>query len=343
MTPPVVPPRRTRAVEPRRGLSSQVDLPPIPPNARRVDLPPIPIEKKPVPPLDLALLHDLPSLELRARYLMDGFLTGMHRSPKKGFSVEFAEYRAYQFGDDLRRIDWRLFGRTDRLQVKQYEQETQLRVFLVLDTSASMAYSSRPETWLRKIDFARTLLAAVGLLALRQCDAFGLAVIGADLDDYLRPKASKSHWRTALGRMDGLQTGGSTGLAKGLTALAELLPRRSLVVIASDFYEESAALNAALRRLRFDRQEVIAFHTLDPMEIELGEDWNGTFVDSESGQKMILSPAAVRRGYVARIQKFLAQTQTSFLDHAGDYSLLRTDANPMSALGNYLGRRERFC
>jgi uncharacterized protein (DUF58 family) len=323
-----IPPRRTTASTSSRGGST---------------LPPLPVEKNPVPPLDLSLLHDLPNLELRARYVMDGFLTGAHRSPRKGFSVEFAEYRAYQLGDDLRRVDWRLFGRTDRLHVKQYEQETQLRVFLVLDTSASMAYSSRPDAWLRKIDFARTLLAALGLLALRQTDAFGLAIIGSDLDDYLKPKASLSHWRTALGRMDGLQSGGPTGLAKGLTTLAELLPRRSLVVIASDFYEESAALNAALRRLRFDRQEVIAFHTLDRVEIELNEEWNGTFIDSESGQKLILDAAAVRSGYLDRFQKFLSQTQISFLDQAGDYSLLRTDASPTAALGNYLGRRERLC
>jgi uncharacterized protein (DUF58 family) len=306
-------------------------------------LPPLPVEKQPVPPLDLALLHDLPSLELRARYVMDGFLTGAHRSPRKGFSVEFAEYRAYQLGDDLRRVDWRLFGRTDRLHVKQYEQETQLRIFLVLDTSASMAYSSRPEAWLRKIDFARTLLAALGLLALRQSDAFGLAIIGADLDEYLKPKASPAHWRTALGRMDAVRSGGSTGLAKGLTTLAELLPRRSLVVIASDFYEENAALNAALRRLRFDRQEIIAFHTLDPVEIDLNEDWNGTFVDSESGEKLILDSAAVRQGYLERFQKFLSETQISFLNQAGDYSLLRTDSSPTAALGNYLGRRELLC
>jgi len=308
-------------------------------------LPPIPgsIKKLPVPPLDLALLHDLPSLELRARYVMDGFLAGLHRSPRKGFSVEFAEYRTYQLGDDLRRVDWRLFGRTDRLHVKQYEQETQLRVFLVLDVSASMAYSSRPQSWLRKIDFARTLLAALGLLALRQSDAFGLAIIGADLEDYLKPKASQAHWRTALGRMDAMWSGGPTGLAKGLTTLAELLPRRSLVVIASDFYEDNAALKAALRRLRFDRQEVIAFQTLDPVEIDLNEDWNGTFIDSETGQKLKLDAFAVRRGYLDRFQAFLDKTQSAFLDHAGDYSLLRTDTSPTAALGNYLGRRDLLC
>ena len=334
-----IPPRRTIAVTPPRGRSSLPPLPSLPPPI----LPPIPVDKDPVPPLDLTLLHDLPSLELRARYLMDGFIMGMHRSPQKGFSVEFAEYRPYQLGDDLRRIDWRLYGRSDRLNVKEYEQETQLRVFLVLDTSASMAYASRPEAWLTKIDFARTLLAAVGLLALRQCDAFGLAVIGADLEDYLKPKASKAHWQTAVGHLDALRTGGPTGLAKGLCTLAELLPRRSLVVIASDFYEEGGALNEALRRLRFDRQEIIAFHILDRVEIELHADWSGTFVDAETGQKQILDAVAVRRGYLDRFQKFLAQTQVSFLNHAGDYSLLRTDANPLRALGNYLGRREQLC
>ncbi len=301
-----------------------------------------PAQKMLVPPVDLGLLHDLPSLELRARYMMNGFLTGLHRSPQKGFSVEFAEYRAYQLGDDLRRVDWRLYGRTDRLHVKQFEHETQLRVFLVLDTSASMAYSSRPESRLRKIDFARTVLAALGLLAMRQGDAFGLAMIGADLDEFLKPKASQAHWRTALGHMDAIKSGGPTGLAQGLTTLAEIIPKRSLVVIASDFYENETALNAALRRLRFDRQEILALHVLDPVEIELNEDWNGTFIDSETGQKLILDAVPVRAGYLKQFQAFLEQTQASFLDQAGDYSILRTDASPMSALGNYLARRERL-
>jgi uncharacterized protein (DUF58 family) len=306
-------------------------------------MPPIPARKGAVPPLDLELLRDLPNLQLRARYIMDGFLTGLHRSLRKGFGVEFAQYRSYLFGDDLRRIDWRLYGRSDRLYLKQSEEETQLRVFLVLDTSASMAYASKPGAWLRKIDFARTLLAALGLLALRQSDAFGLALIGADLDVFLKPKASQSHWRTTLGYMDAMQSGGPTGLAKGLTSLAELLPRRSLVVIASDFYENTPALNEALRRLRYDRQEIIALHTLDPMETDLNEDWNGTFVDAETGRRLILDAVAARPGYLERFQSFLNQTQTSFLDQSGDYSLLRTDANPMAVLGNYLARRERLC
>lgn len=324
--PPVdIPPRRT---------ATSAGLPP--------GITPSFLPSAPVLPLDLGVLHDLPSLELRARYMMSGFLTGLHRSPLKGFSVEFAEYRDYQQGDDLRRVDWRLFGRTDRLHVKQFEHETQLRVFLVLDTSASMNYASKPEVWLRKIDFARTVLAALGLLAMRQGDAFGLALIGHDLDDYLKPKASQAHWRSALGKLDGMQTGGHTGLARGLATLAEVIPSRSLVVIASDFYEDNPALNAALRRLHFDYQEIIALQILDPAEVDFDEDWNGTFLDAETGQKMIIDAAAVRDGYRKRFQNFIEQTTTSIMDHGGDHIVLRTDASPMSALGQYLARREKL-
>ncbi len=303
---------------------------------------PAPARMEPVRPLDLALLHALPSLALRARCVMDGYVTGLHRSPKKGFSVEFSDYRAYLPGDDLRRIDWRLFGRTDRLYLKEYEQETQLRVFLVLDTSASMDYSSRPGAWMKKIDFARTILAAVGLLALRQGDAFGMASIGDDLGMFLGPKSSQAHWRTLVGRMDAVQTGGTTGLAKGLGALAELLPRRSLVVIASDFYEDADALNMALRRLRFDLHEVIGLHILDAAEVTLGEEWSGTFVDSESGERLVLDTASVRKGYLERFQAFLDRTRTEFLNQGGDYALQRTDASPMAALGMFLARREHI-
>ncbi len=270
-------------------------------------------------------------------------MSGLHRSLQKGFGVEFAQYRSYQFGDDLRRVDWHLYGRTDRLYLKQSDEETQLRVFLVLDTSASMAYASKPGLWLTKIDFARTLLAALGLLAQRQNDAFGLALIGADLDLFLKPKSSHSHWRTTLGYLDAMGTGGPTGLARGLGSLAALLPRRSLIVIASDFYEDSTALDEVLRRFRYDRHEVVALHTLDPAEIDLDEDWNGIFIDGESGQRLVLDVAAARAGYLERFQSFLNQTQTSFLDQAGDYSRLRTDANPMVALGSFLARRESLC
>jgi uncharacterized protein (DUF58 family) len=301
-----------------------------------------PEEQIAVPPLDLGLLYDLPTLELRARFVMDGFLAGLHRSPRKGSSVEFAEYRNYQLGDDLRRIDWRLYGRTDRLNVKQCEHETQLRVILVLDNSASMAYSSRPGQVLAKIDFARTLLAAIGLLAMRQGDAFGLGLVGTGLGEYLKPKASQSHWRTTLAKLDAMKTGGGTDLIRSMEELAEVLPSRSLVVVASDFYEKPASLREILRRFRFDHHEVMALQILDPMELDFGEDQNGTFVDAESSRKMILDTTSVRTGYLQRLRTFLDQTAESVREEGGDYVLVRTDSNPAEALGLYLADRERL-
>ena len=344
MTPPFVPSRRTAPLPPLPTVGSE-PLPPLPTVARRPpspDLPPLPSQLRPVKPFDLTLLSDLTSLELRARFVMDAFLAGLHRSPRKGSSVEFAEYRNYQFGDDLRRIDWRLFGRTDRLRVKQCEHETQMRVFLVLDTSGSMDYTSRPESILAKYDYARTALAALGLLAQRQGDAFGLAIVGAGLTDYLKPKASTAQWRSMLGKLDGIKVGGTTGLAKGLGELGELMPSRSLVVIASDFYGEGKELDQVLRRYHFDHHEVIALHILDPVEIDFDQDWDGTFIDAESSGRLVLESAAVRAGYLERFRAFLDRTSESIRREGGDYSLMRTDGNPAGALGYYMAERERL-
>ncbi len=182
----------------------------------------------------MQLLADLPSLELRARYMVEGFLSGQHRSPQKGSSVEFAEYRNYQLGDDLRRADWRLYGRTDRLHIKQFEEETQLRVFLVLDASASMDFRS-PTATMSKVEYARLVLAGLGLIAQRQRDAFGLAVAGKELVDYLPARSSVAHWRRFIGKLTVVNPREGTALGTALESLAELVPARSLIVIASDF------------------------------------------------------------------------------------------------------------
>lgn len=293
-----------------------------------------------LPPLDLALLADLPTLELQARYLVEGSLSGRHRSPQKGSSVEFAEYRSYQPGDDLRRVDWRLFGRTDRLCVKQYEEETQLRVFTVFDASASMNYRSRPET-MNKGEFARIVLAAVGLLAQRQGDAVGSGIVGTELRDFLRARASAPHWRSFVGRLEAAKVGGTTALAKSLEELAEIIPSRALVVIASDFYEELTPLRAALRRLRYDRHDFIGLHVLDPMEIDFDLDRAGTFVDTESGARLKLDAPSARRGYLERFGRFCAELDETFHAAGGEIVRLRTDRPPFEALTSYLAGRER--
>ena len=339
-SPPFVPARATPDLS---GLPAWRQPPPLPDPAgfarRRAPAKADPTPLRPLPPLDLRLLADLPSLTLRARYLVDGFLSGRHRSPQKGSSVEFAEYRAYQLGDDLRRVDWRLFGRTDRLCVKQYEEETRLRVFGVFDTSASMDYASRPDL-LRKAEFARAVLAAVGLLAHRQDDAFGLGVAGAGLRDFLRARASGPHWRTFVGRLEAAAVGGRTDLARSLEELAEIVPPRSLVVVASDFYEDSAPLQAALRRLRHDGHDLIGLHVLDPAEIDFDLEAAGTFVDAESGARLKLDAPAARRNYLERFGRFRTELAETFRTAGGDLVTLRTDAPPFDALARYVAQRE---
>jgi uncharacterized protein (DUF58 family) len=292
-----------------------------------------------VAPLDLQLLADLPSLALRSQCLVDGFLSGRHRSSQKGSSVEFAEYRDYQLGDDLRRVDWRLFGRSDRLHVKQFEDEAQLRVFNVLDVSASMNFSSRRGA-MNKLDFARLALAGIATLAQRQGDAFGLGVVGAELTDFLRARSASSHWRNFIGRLENFAPQQQTALAHSLESLAEVIPPRSLVVIASDFYEDLPALEAALNRLRYDGHDLIGLHVLDPLELDLDTDHAGIWVDAETGARQDFDAPAVRAGYRQRFGQFCAGLEEQFRSAGGDFVQLRTDQPPVAALASYIAARK---
>ena len=299
-----------------------------------------PAFSKRLPPLDMKLLAELPSLELQARYLVDGFLNGRHRSPQKGSSVEFAEYRNYQFGDDPRRVDWRLFGRTERLHVRQYEEETQLRIFLVLDASASMDFTSRPKA-MNKIQFARLAVAGIAALAQRQGDAFGLGLAGLDLKDFLRARSSLPHWKSFIGRLESVVPSGPTALARVLESLAEVVPARSMIFIASDFYEEPDRLRAALQRLRYDHHEVIGLQVLDPFELDFDLDHAGTFVDAETGLRLKLDSPSAREGYLKRFRQFCAALDEMFHGAGGDLVQLRTDDSPVAALTRYLAARSQ--
>jgi uncharacterized protein (DUF58 family) len=299
-------------------------------------------------PIDLDLVTALPSLPLRARYLVESFLTGRHRSPIKGTAPEFAEYRTYQVGDELRRIDWRLYGRSDRLCVKQFEDENQLRACLALDVSASLRYASRPGL-LTKFDLARTVLAAMALLARRQHDAVGLALLGdndspadAGVLDFLRPSASIAHQHTVFSRLENPSTARTLALGKALPRIAALLPRGGLVVIATDFYCELAGLQAALRLFRSQRLELIGVQVLDPMEVEFSSDSAGRYVDLESGVYLPINTAAAREGYLKRFGAFQRDLLELFREHGADLITLRTDGNPLPALAAYLARRARL-
>jgi uncharacterized protein (DUF58 family) len=319
---------------------SIIRLPPLVGRAPRAASRPPPLATRRLAALDMKLLAELPSLELRARYLVDGFLNGRHRSPRKGSSVEFAEYRNYQIGDDPRRVDWRLFGRTERLHVRQYEEEAQLRIFLIVDTSASMDFTSRPQA-MNKIQFAQLVAAGIAALAQRQGDAFGLGLAGLDLKDFLRARSSVPHWKLFVGRLETVMPAGPTALSRVLESLAEVIPVRSMIFVASDFYEELPRLQAALQRLRYDHHEVVGLQVLDPLETDFDVDQAGTFVDAETGHRLKLDSPSARENYLNRFRRFCAELDELFRAVGGDLVRMRTDEPPMAALTGYLAARSQ--
>lgn len=294
--------------------------------------------RAPLAPLDLAELAALGSLPLRARRLAEAVGAGGHRSRRKGASVEFADYRDYQPGDDLRRVDWRLYGRTDRLHIRDAHEETPLRVLLLLDVSASMSYASRPGL-LTKLDFARTLLGALALLARRQRDACGVGLLADDLIHYLPPSASPLKLRSAWGALETPKTATTSALAHALDRAADAAPRSCLFVIASDFYEEPAALEPVIRRLRFERHDVLALHVADPMEEDFNFTDPGEFLDSETAAKLKLDPVTAAKAYRAAFHAHRVALAELFRHSGFDHVAVRTDTSPLTALGAYLACR----
>jgi uncharacterized protein (DUF58 family) len=216
-------------------------------------------------PLDVAELSALTSLPLRAQCLADAVGAGRHRSRRRGTSIEFADYRDYQPGDDLRRIDWRLLARTDRAHVREAYEETPLRVVLLLDVSASMSYASRPGL-LTKLDYARSVLGALALIVRRQRDACGIALLGPDLAPYITPGSSPQTFDAVWNILETPPLVKQTRLGALLQRAADLTRRSCLFVIASDFYEPAEVLEPVARRLRFDHHDVLALHIVDPEE-----------------------------------------------------------------------------
>ena len=240
--------------------------------------------------LDPFEVSRLGGIEIVTAGLVEGYLAGLHRSPRRGFSVEFAEHRMYQPGDELRYVDWKLLGRQDRLYIKQYEEETNLRAMLVLDTSRSMAWSGAPDRRLAKLEYARRLAAALGLLLLRQRDATGLVAFDDRVHSVLPPKVSRAHWQRLLATLAALEPGQGTAAAPALAAVVEKLRRRGLVVFVSDLLLEQAATLHALKFLRHRGHTVLVLHILDPAELELEGPAEVRYEDPETREAVVLRP-----------------------------------------------------
>jgi uncharacterized protein (DUF58 family) len=288
--------------------------------------------------LEPAVLARIGSLELKARVIVEGFLQGLHRSPFRGFSVEFAEYRQYMPGDDPLRIDWKVFARSDRYYVKKFEQETNLPCHLLLDVSASMGYGSTPVT---KLEYASYLAAALAYLLARQRDAVGLLTFDDHVLSHLPPSTRPGHLRSLLVALERARAGRRSDLAKPLHDLAEALTRRGLVVVISDLIDEPARTIAGLKHVRARGMEVIVFQVLDPAELTLPFERPARFRDVESDLEVLTSPRAVREDYLRRMGEFTSHYQRELRSNGIDHCLLDTEKPLEWALRAYLSARRR--
>ncbi len=293
---------------------------------------------------DPATLASMGHIEIVARWVVDGFLTGLHRSPRKGFSVEFAEHRPYQPGDDLRYVDWKIAARADRWVVKQFEEETNLRALLVLDVSPSMDWRGAP-TRLTKLAYAERLAAAIALLLLRQRDAVGLVCFDERVRSTLVPKARMTQWRRVVASLERLRDDGADGArqseaGEALLHAARLVRRPGMVVLISDLLAEVDAVDRAVRALRAAGHDVVALHVLDPAERELAVSGDALFVDPESGLTVSAAVAEVREAYRATVAEALAEWRGIFARAGGRYETVMTDAPFGAALRRAFAARQ---
>lgn len=288
-------------------------------------------------PLDPTTLARFGRLELLARLAVEGVMSGLHKSPFKGFSVEFAEHRQYGPGDEIRHIDWRAYGKSDRYYVKEYEEETNLKAYLVVDTSGSMGYAGGT---LSKIEHARRLAASLAYLMISQRDAVGLVTSGDSPTDVIPPRAAPGHFAVICQALERVEAAGETPLSGILHALAGRARRRGLVVVLSDGFDDLGALTGALRHLRHNRHEVLFLHVLAPEEEEFPFRRPARFRGLErAGHALRVDPAALRSAYLERFRAFCSGLKEQLRAMGADYHKASTALGVESILLDYLTAR----
>lgn len=287
--------------------------------------------------LDPQTLASLQGLDLAARLAVEGFVAGMHRSPYHGVSVEFAEHREYSPGDDIRHVDWKVWSKTDKFYLKQYEQETNLIVYLLVDSSESMDYAS--DSNVSKFVYSQLVAASLAFLILQQQDAVGLATFDSKVQRYLRPSGQPSHLKDIVQVLATSPAAEKTDLGAIFHDLAERFKKRGLVILISDLFDEPARILAGLRHFRHRRHDVIVFHILDPAELEFPFRQPTLFKGMESLGDVLVEPAVLRRAYQQEIQDYCKDIRKGCQSLNIDYLLLQTDQTLDQALTAYLATR----
>ena len=293
-------------------------------------------KRKYLRPETVALLN---SMSLRARLVVEGYIIGHHRSPYHGFSVEFAEHRSYGPGDEIKHIDWKLFGKTDRLYVKRYEEETNLRAHIILDISKSMLYSSAEVS---KLSYANSLAASLSYLMINQQDAVGVAKFSEKIDTFIPPKARPSHLNLILSQLDDKDSGNDTQIGMVLHELADRIKKRGMVILISDLLDKPENIMKGLKHFRHQNQEVIVFHIQDRKESEFDFDTRTKFFDMETGEEIVTEPWHIRSNYNELVSKLESNYKSNCRENLIDYVPLFTDQSLDIGITEYLIKRSKL-
>ena len=286
--------------------------------------------------IDNVLLSRLGSLPIESRAPMLGNVAGKHRSPHRGSSVEFAEYRKYVAGDDTRRLDWKAFARSDRFYIKEFEADTNLRAYFVVDASGSMNFTGAGES---KIQVARRIAASLAYLLVNQGDAAGLSICTDKLHLEVPPSRRAAHLERFFSTLGKVQPSGETGLIQALHTIAEKIGQRAFVVILSDLFTDTAALGDALQHLRYRKHDISVFHLMDPLELGFEFDRPHRFVDLEDGTSIVAEPNLIADEYKSSLRDFLAAVRAKCHDASADYQLVTTDTPLEPLLRDFLTAR----
>ena len=285
-------------------------------------------------------MRKIEAMAVRSRYVVEGFRAGMHASPLKGASIEFADHRQYAKGDNLRSIDWKVFGRTERHYIKRYEEETSLRVQIIIDTSASMGYASPHQP--TKYQYACSVAASLAYLITKQQDAVGLTLFDDKIREQVPSRSGSRHLRLIVERLAAAAPRGRTNTGEALHALAEILNRRGLIVILSDLFDDPQAIFQAIAHFRKKMHDVILLQILDPWELDLPMDRLAEFIDMETGEKLELDPALARSAYRAELQKDIDVARERCAMMNVDYRLVSTAEAYDDFMQQYLADRRRM-
>ena len=291
--------------------------------------------------LDFNVLARIDSMQLLAKVIVEGFILGLHRSPYRGFSIEFAEYRQYSPGDEVKHVDWKVYGKTDRYYIKQFEEETNLTCYLIVDASASMGYKSTPDGF-TKLQYATRMAACLAYFMMRQRDAAGLMIFDTKIRTALPPRMRQTHLKHIFAALETAKPGGETNISVPLHELAEGLKRKGLIVLISDLLDDPEQVLSALQHFRFQGHEVLVFQVMDNGELTFPFTTMTEFTDLETGQKMIVAPEGMKPVYMEELRQFLSAYEKGCGSIHAEYKLFDTGKPLELALSEYLHRRSRM-